>query len=176
MVSAQHIRNFLELYAAHEVRLRALALALVPSWDGANDLVQETNVVLWEKFASFSPGSNFFAWAAVIMKLKAKEYWRRRARERLQTFGDGVLCEVAAEAVEMSELLVARERALHHCISKLGEEQLQVLRIRYVEGASIFSVSEALGRTEVAVRKALSRIRKALSDCINRHLKIEGTL
>mgnify|MGYP000113776971 CR=1 FL=1 len=35
----------------------------MPGMDGVDDVLQETNVVLWEKRATFEPGTNFRAWA-----------------------------------------------------------------------------------------------------------------
>lgn len=174
MGSESELRDFVQLYTSHEVRLRALALSLLPQLEDANDVLQETSVVLWEKFSQYAAGTSFFAWAAAIMQRKAKEFRRTRSRHT-HLFSDDVLQQIAAEAVALSEFMVERERALHQCIAKLGLKHRNMLRLRYEKGSSIKGISAALGRTEGSVRQGLARIRKFLSDCVARHMAAEGT-
>jgi len=167
------LKEFVQLYTSHEVRLRSLALSMFPNLDDANDILQETSLVLWEKFNSFASGSNFFAWAATIMQFKAKEFRRKHARIKLR-FSEVVLDQLTAEATGLSEMMIERERVLHDCISLVAAKQLTLLRLRYEKGSSIKSVADTLGRTEGSVRQALARIRKFLSDCVTRRLAVEA--
>lgn len=173
MESTDEVKNFVQLYTAYHVRLRALALSLFPKLDDAEDLLQETCVVLWERFEQFSAGTNFFAWAATVMRYKAMELRRKRARLVIQ-FSDEALERIAGEATSLSDLMAERERALHDCISKLSKSHLNLLELRYQRGSSIKSVAEALGRTPGSVRQGLARIRNFLSECVARRISTEG--
>ena len=51
--------RFLQLFLAHERRIYSYILALVPVWADADDLLQQTSVVLWQKLDQFEPGTNF---------------------------------------------------------------------------------------------------------------------
>lgn len=44
------------------------------------DILQEVNIVLWEKRKSFKPGSNFGAWACTVARYKVLEHRRAEAR------------------------------------------------------------------------------------------------
>jgi RNA polymerase sigma-70 factor (ECF subfamily) len=175
MSDAANVRmdEFIGLYTSHEARLRGLALSLVAGLDEAGELLQETSLTLWAQFAKFQPGSSFFAWAGAIMQYKAKEMLRKRAATRIR-FRDVVLDQIAEEAQGLSEMMVEREKALHHCIAKLAERDRTLCRLRYEKGTSIRQVAESAGRTEAAVRQALVRIRGSLARCVERHLLAGG--
>jgi RNA polymerase sigma-70 factor (ECF subfamily) len=47
----------------HQAALLAYVLTLHPDRSEAQDILQETNVVLWQKIDEFRDGTNFKAWA-----------------------------------------------------------------------------------------------------------------
>src|SRR5438477_13093057 len=100
--------DFIRLYTKHEVRLRAFALSLIPNWADAEEVLQEANVVIWRKRGEFRPGTSFFSWAARVVHLTAKDFRKRRSRERLQ-FDDRFYEAVADEADRSADELADRE-------------------------------------------------------------------
>ncbi len=58
--------KFIRLFVAQEGRLRAFLRTLVPSLDELDEVMQETSLVAWRKFAQFEPGTDFLAWVATI--------------------------------------------------------------------------------------------------------------
>ncbi len=54
--------QFVQLLTSHQARLYAYVLSLVADADQANDIMQETNTVLWVKSSDFEIGTNFSAW------------------------------------------------------------------------------------------------------------------
>jgi hypothetical protein len=54
--------EFLELYSHNYPRLQYYLMSLLPTADDAADVLQETSLVLWRKFAAYETGTNFFAW------------------------------------------------------------------------------------------------------------------
>ncbi len=167
------VEEFIDLYTRHEVRLRAFALSLVPRWEDAAEVYQQSSLVLWRNFESFEPGSNFFAWASKIVYRKAKDFRKVDARRKAH-FSDEVLETIAIRTVDLSGRLDERQTALDRCLTRLKPDQRRMLSLRYEEGASVESVAEATGRTVDAVYKALNRIRKSLWDCVNRTLGAGG--
>jgi RNA polymerase sigma-70 factor (ECF subfamily) len=161
--------QFIELYSAHEVRLRGYVLSLVPRWTDAEDLVQKCSLILWKKFDQYEPGTNFFAWACQIVRYEVKAFGRRMARERI-VFDDQFLDAVAEETVSSREELQRRIDALQKCVARLSQEQRELLRLRYDERRSVGSVAKVLNRPLDGVYKALSRIRLALHSCIERRI------
>ena len=53
--------DFLRLFTAHELAIRAHVRRLVPTRADADDVVQEVAVVLWQKFATFRHDADFRA-------------------------------------------------------------------------------------------------------------------
>ena len=166
--------QFIVLLTSNEVRLRAYALSLIPNWADADEVLQQANIVLWQKFGEFEPGTNFLAWSRRVVNLTARDFRKRQRRERVR-FSDAFFEAVAEETDRLADLMAERERALEACLAKLKPEQREMMRLRYEEGGSVETVAAALDRTVQAVYQALSRVRKALFDCVNRALRAEGT-
>ena len=55
--------EFLRLYTLHQPRLFAYVLTMIPKWHDAEEVLQETSVVLWQAFGQFQLGTDFRAWA-----------------------------------------------------------------------------------------------------------------
>ena len=81
---------------------------------------------------------------------------------------------VADTAVEMSDELEARQRALALCVEKLSEGDREMLHLRYVEGAAGAEVANQVGRSVHAVYKSFKRIRHTLYDCVQSHVREEA--
>src|SRR5437763_15439197 len=69
---AESRKRLMALITQHQRRIFSYIYALVPDRYDAEDLLQETNVVICEKFDDFEPGTDFVAWACQIA------YWRIR--------------------------------------------------------------------------------------------------
>jgi RNA polymerase sigma-70 factor (ECF subfamily) len=52
-------------------------MTLVFSHQDAEEVFQNTSVVLWNKFGEFQPGSNFFAWASQVAYYEVLNYMRQ---------------------------------------------------------------------------------------------------
>jgi RNA polymerase sigma-70 factor (ECF subfamily) len=165
--------QFIELYTAHEMRLRGYVLSLVPRWSDAEDITQRCSLILWKKFEHYEAGTNFFAWACQIVRFEVQAFNRRMARERA-IFSDAFLESVAQQTVEDQSELQSRMDALQKCVAKLSPEHRELLRLRYDERRSVTSVAKLVSKPIEGVYKALSRIRQALHVCIRRRLAASG--
>src|SRR3974390_1899907 len=65
-------KRLMILMTRHQRQVFAYIYALVPNRYDAEDLLQETSVVICEKFHEFEDGTDFVAWACQIA------YWRIR--------------------------------------------------------------------------------------------------
>ena len=68
-VDPRKVTQFVELYTQHYTQLRYYLMSLIPSPSDAADVIQETSLVLWEKFDFFEVGTNFYAWSCKIARL-----------------------------------------------------------------------------------------------------------
>src|SRR6185295_14130915 len=132
-----------------------------------------TNVVLWNKFADFQPGSNFFAWASRIAYYEVLSLMKQQRRNR--TFSDEALELLANEAVAMSDRSSERYEALEDCLSRLTPPDRELLQERYYYQRPPKQIAAAQSRSVHSVYRALSRIHNVLLNCVQRNLKSDMT-
>ena len=151
-------------------RLYGYVLTLVPSPAEADDILQETNLAILRKADTFTPGTNFLAWACRIAFNQAMTYYRKRRRELRPLFDDEVMGALASEAVEVFGGFDERLGALRGCMQKLGERKRELLQRFYFDEQSVAEIASARGQSEPTVRVTIHRIRGNLLDCIRRSL------
>ena len=165
--------RFAALLSRHHPALMGYILSLVPNWPDAEDLLQQTSVVMWRKFAEFSEGGDFMSWGCAIARYHSLNYLRKCSRDR-HVFSPELLETLADEGVLDAEQLDAERAALHACLQKLDPRSRSLIGRCYQAGATIKGVAECLGRTPNSVYKGLNRIREALLRCIERALAGES--
>lgn len=160
---------FVSLVGATQRKLFLYILSLVANPADAEDILQETNLVLWRKFSEFRPGSDFLSWAC---KVAYYEVLKHRSRtERLKTgLSDGIIEILAEDAQAALQEADLRREALAKCLSRLREPVRQMIQLRYQVQASVEQVAKQVGKSVEAVRRALHRARSALLQCIEREL------
>ena len=161
--------EFVVLLARHERLLGAYVMTMVPQASDADDILQESKVVMWRAFAQFELGTNFAAWARKICFHQVLAFRKRRHRDRLD-FSETFLHAVAEEMEQSSDRLQQREHALQSCLAKLSADHRQVLALRYHEDLELEDMAVRLGRTTTALYRLLSRIRQSLHGCITQSL------
>ena len=157
--------EFVRQFAQHERQVYTFILSLLGDTVAADDVFQETCVVLWDKFADFRPGTNFGAWARKIAYHKVLNYRQQRARQ-LPLATDEFLERVSASFETRVDTADARLKALQCCVRKLSESDRELIRLRYEGDTTARNVARQTGRPENTVYKALSRVRRALLNCI----------
>jgi RNA polymerase sigma-70 factor (ECF subfamily) len=173
MSDAARMDEFVQLLAQNQRRLFVYVHTLVPHHADAEEVLQNTNLVLWREFGTFETGTNFAAWACRVALNQVLAWRKKRQRDRLQ-FSDELLTTVAAEASEADEALEERSRALAGCVEKLPAEQRELIRLRYAEDSAIEAVAAKVRRTVEATYRALSRVRHSLHECVSRTLAREN--
>src|SRR4051812_48344175 len=159
-VPSEQVDAFVRLLGQNQRRIFLYVMSMVPDWNNAEEIIQETNLVLWREFARFQPGTNFSAWACKVA-LHQVLAWRKRARRDRLEFSPAFLEAVAEEASSAADALEERSRHLARCIERLPADRRHLLRLRYSDGLAIGAIAGQLGRTEEAIYRALSRIRQA---------------
>ena len=161
--------RFVRLLTRNERRVYAFILSLVPNWADADEILQETNVRLWNEFPKFDPDSDFLAWACTVAKFQVLTHRKRLARQKVQ-FTDAFLDVVAEEMTREADETAARYQALQGCIDALSETNREMLKAYYRHGAAGAQVAAAFGRSLDALYKSLSRIRRTLHACVESKL------
>jgi RNA polymerase sigma-70 factor, ECF subfamily len=165
-------KEFMALWTANARSIFAYILTLEPQWTNAEDILQETSVMLWEKRNEFLPNSNFRAWACKIAHFKVLESIRHA---RVVTLADETLFDSLAATIDSRcEIHEARFEALSHCIRKLSQRDRKLLKMRYAKEGVVKTMAERMGLNVIALYRSLRRIHENLFDCIRRTLSKEG--
>ena len=165
--------EFLRLLQAHQNQIFSFIFCQVHQAADAEDIFQQTAIVLWEKFSQFEPGSNFLAWAKAIASNKALAFLRDRRRSKARVT-ETLIEQLAERPLWSTEMTEQKLAALSLCRQKLNSNDQHLLRECYGAVTSKIQAAAAkLGRTAESVYVSLSRIRRTLADCIERTLAQE---
>jgi len=155
-------------------RLRAFLLSLTGSEAVADDLTQETCLVLWEKRGEFDPAGDFRAWAFQIGFYQAQNHRRKIARRASRELpADELFDEMAEIAISRhgdSDRADAHRRALVTCLKKLTAPHRELLLSRYQDGVSLEQLSGDEGTNRNAMAQKLFRLKRKLLRCIEKDL------
>ena len=169
---ADRTKELVLLMTQHQRRIFSYIYTLVPDRHSAEDILQETSLVICEKFSDFRTGTDFAAWACQIAWWQVRAARTKFARSKV-IFDEKVLESVAATAAELAPEQTARHEALTRCLQKLNPRDRELLMTRYESGVE--EAAKRTGRSLVAAYKALTRLRKLLHDCVTNALTTEAT-
>lgn len=162
---------FVELFSLQQRSLYGFIYTLVHNQADAEDLLQQTSLILWRKFESFEIGTDFNAWAHRIAHLEVLNFLKRKRRSRV-CFSDELLAKLATVRTDRADLHAADRDTLLGCIEKLGDSDRRLIQCCYAEKQNIKSAAAELGRPAASIYTSLSRIRRLLLACI-RHVDEE---
>lgn len=164
---------FLRLLSEHEKKLGIYVTGLVACPQDAQDILQEGKIVMWRQFHQFELGTNFAAWARKILFYQILAHRRKSKRDKAELLSEKMLESLSeeAESAIREQRWQKREAVLKQCVTKLSEEHREILLMRYRDEASIERISHRTERTEGAVYRLLSRLRKNLYQCVEKELE-----
>jgi RNA polymerase sigma-70 factor, ECF subfamily len=166
--------EFAELLRHHQTQLFGYIYSLVRDLDDADDLFQQTSLVLWDKFAQFDPAKSFINWACGVARYEVLNFMRSRSRSRLYFSDQLNLALVEAQECLEHQQLEERRDALAGCMKKLRESDLELLETCYDGSVCIQDVAERWGRSTQSIHNSLRRIRRVLFECVRRTIAQGG--
>lgn len=160
-------RALVPLLMRHERQIFAYIYTLLPNRHDAEDILQETCLTIYDKFAEFTQGTDFLAWAMRIAWWKVRAARQKYARSKV-VFSDTVMEAVAhtAEQLAASGQASAMHDALSSCLQKLNERDRRMILTRYESEGGVERAALVSGRSLQAAYKALMRIKQVLHDCV----------
>lgn len=159
------------LLAEHAAAVRLYVRSLMPGYEGADDLAQETLLKLWEKRDQFAEGTHFKAWAFQTAKYLVLNQRRKLARSSVILLDDELLEQIDRRWMDMESLADdAQQTALARCLEELKAGDRDLLHARYATGLSLETYAEKEGSRPGTLKARLFRLRDALRGCIERRL------
>jgi RNA polymerase sigma-70 factor (ECF subfamily) len=163
--------EFARLFSRNARRIYGFIMTLVFSHHDAEEVFQNTSVVLWNKFGEFEQGTNFFAWASRVAYFEVLNLMKQQRRAR--TISQESLQMLADEAVALSDELPSRQEALEDCLSRLTLADRDLLQERYYYQRPPKQIAANQSRSVDSVYRALSRIHNVLLNCVQQNLARE---
>ena len=162
--------DFLISFVKHNKQLFGYILTLVPSHADAEDILQETTCLMWDKFEEFEKGTNFLAWAKKIAKNKTLEYYRTKKKSMY------INIELLENIYEkhQTENLEEHMAALRGCLGKLEENDLKLIQLRFQNGITIKEIAENTDRSVHTLYKRMSCLYTLLQSCVRKTMAAWG--
>jgi RNA polymerase sigma-70 factor (ECF subfamily) len=146
---------FARLYDRYVQPIYRYVFSRVGGTHEAEDITSQTFMAAYEALGRYRERGQFSAWLFRIAQSKLNDHFRRSRRE--------VGLEAAGEILEREDALGTLIRAeelsrMRSIISHLGEEDQELIRLRYVADLSFAEIADLLGRREEAVKKSVYRL------------------
>ncbi|MCG8450710.1 MAG: sigma-70 family RNA polymerase sigma factor [Pirellulales bacterium] len=154
-------------------QLRNYIATMVIDRTAVDDVLQDTNAVLCNKWDEYQLGTDFASWACRIAYYQVLALRRDTARSKLR-FSDECLALVASHAEEQSLRISERLKFLRECLKRLSPDQMTLLRRRYYQAAQVEKIAKETGKSTAAIVNQLYRIRKKLQTCVEYGLRTES--
>jgi RNA polymerase sigma-70 factor (ECF subfamily) len=159
---------YAEIVSAYQDPLRAALGGFSRSADELEEWCHKAFVETYFKLKDYDPRRGpFLPWFLTVARNLVLEELRRRKSEerRLHRYVERSVQEGAPYDGEPQA-----RAALERCLSEFERADADIIRARYREGLSCEEIADTLGKTAVATRKALQRLRERLRACVQRRL------
>ncbi len=163
----KEVQQFLTLMAANQQKIYCYILSISPQISEADDIMQETMIIMWNKFRDFKSGTDFSAWGMKIALYRALNRRQKKANNML-FLDDDVMKLLSDDSAREMNQLEDRLEALKHCVQKLNQRDRLLIYLRYNQAEPVKNMAERVGRSCAAIYKALTRIHEQLMLCIHR--------
>jgi RNA polymerase sigma-70 factor (ECF subfamily) len=161
--------NLVALITRHQAALHAYVLSLLPNPALADDVLQETNLVLWRKAADYDQSKPFMPWACRIAWFQVKAARRDASRDK-HVFDSDLIDLLASEDDSDLEGTISLDRALGDCLDQLPQEKRELILHRYQPNSSVHEMATTRNLSPGALSGQLHRIRLMLEACVERKL------
>lgn len=152
----------------HGLLLRYV-VSLVGNRHDAEDVLQRASIVMWQRFATFEPGSDFVAWATTVAFYEVRNFQRIMGRSRLE-FDDELVQTLALERVQHVRHWSTRMEALEVCAEKLDAANRELIEAIYTRGVEVGALAQQQGRAVQTIYNKLNLIRRMLAECVQRRM------
>jgi RNA polymerase sigma-70 factor (ECF subfamily) len=152
------------------VHLLAYIRMLTRDAELSEDIFQEVSVIVLQKLNELCVEGDFSAWCRGVARNLVRRERTRSRRHPALIVSDNVLelIDQAFDENQASEQLEQKKNLLRGCVNEISGSNRDLLNLRYTADLSLREIASRLNRTEASVQVALSRVRKALIECIQR--------
>jgi len=136
----------------------------------ADDVLQEVAADASRYFDRYDPDRPFVAWLIGIARQRLVDHYRQQDRQKAVLSPD-VMAMLDQSYAEVAEEIDDRVVALRKCIEQLPEHHKLMINRRYGYEDGLDEIAKSVGSNAKAVNAMLTRIRKALGNCIQQRME-----
>ncbi|NRA40476.1 MAG: RNA polymerase sigma factor [Planctomycetes bacterium] len=135
----------------------------------AEDIVQDTLLIAFNKRESYFAESDFGAWLiAIARNVWFKERDKRRIRDKHMPFIQEHAAQIFNNANYNDNKWENEEAALNSCLQKLSDVDQELISRHFQQEEKYQDIAGKLGKTLSWVKVRMHRSRKALLECVQR--------
>ena len=165
---------FVSELTGHQEILHSFLISLMPGSSEVDDILQRTNLVLWEKRSQFEAGTNFKSWALAVAYWEARAWMSQRKRGDWLVVDDSLAQKLIQHIEGQPEQAPnASVPALKSCLSKLRDSDRLLVLTHHQQEKSLAECGRIFNRSPKSLSVSLVRIRAALRRCIKSQLAVE---
>ena len=143
--------NFEELLTIHKSAIERYAYFRIPNKDDADELLQESYLVAFQKFSSLTDKDKFKSWLLAIVRNKCNDYYRFMKKQ--------------PETIKFDEYISPRcniyqRFEILEIIKNLSRKDSEILNLFYIYGFSINEISVKLNIPMGTVKSRLHNARR----------------
>lgn len=153
--------TFKKVFIPYHQKLYRIAYRIVQDAANAEDIIQDTFIKLWNKRDEMEHIDNTEAFAIIILRNTSLDYLRKTKNDLHTTYDVDI-----PETVSLSKQIELQDEAkqVKHLISKLPDQQRQVMMMKHWDGYTDEEIEEATGLSAGNIRVILSRARKTIRE------------
>jgi len=167
----ENTNRFLRLLMKNERRVYAYILSMVANSNDADDILQESTIVMWRKFGNFQEDMDFTCWAMTIARYQVLSFYKKN-KNRKVVFSSSLLEIIESEFTKL-ESPDARISMLKSCMKGLTSPDVELMRLRYEENLTLKTIGERVMKSTRATHYAIARIHNLLLLCVRRKMANE---
>ena len=151
---------------ANRNRIFSYILKMVPNWNDAEDIMQNTSSIIWKKIDHYHDGQDFAAWACGIARYEILAFFRKTKNSRL-VFDEDLVDQIEQNTDDNGGSHIEEiSQAARDCVKKLNGKDQKIIQLRYDEELSVKQISSRLSRSVRGLYKSLARIHDNLLNCV----------
>ena len=160
-------------FLAERFNLMAFIYGLVRDANVSEDIFQEVWIKLSDAIGKGKEIEDPLKWSRGVARNLVLRHWRDQRTKKVVV--DSELVELVAQAFEEEDanrsVWEEKRRALMTCLEKLPEKSKNFLRMKYEKELAVAKIAERFRKTTGSVMMALSRVRRSLSECVEKTVR-----